>query len=103
MQQRTQYEQLQQFSVARRKGKWGGSCTSGRKIFAKPFEGKRGRYQLAFVRNVEHCYSSYESTDYLKERTDQQNQLPMQYQDGIGVALMKLHSFPPSNVGFYQH
>lgn len=89
--------------MARRKGEWGGSCISGGKIPVKPFEGKRGRYQLAFVRNVEQCYRSNESTNCLKERTDQQNQLPMQYQDVIDVALMKLLSFPPSNAGFYQH
>lgn len=90
-------------SVARRKGEWGGSCTSGGKILVKPFEGKKGRYQLAFVRNVGLCYRPNESTNYLKERADQQNQLPMQYRGGMDVALMKLHSFPCSNVGFYQH
>lgn len=103
MQQQTQYEQLQQFGVAGRKGEWGGKCTSGEKILSKPFEGKRGRYQLACEKNVEHLYRSNESINYLKERTDQQNQLPMQYQNGIDVAPMKLHSFLPSNVGFYQH
>lgn len=43
---------VQMVQYGKKQKEWRGSCTSGGQILEKPFEGTRGRYQLAFERNV---------------------------------------------------